>query len=189
MANTHNDVRSRFAMTTSRRQNSSATTGTPTSRTFIAGLVAWLLVLGGVAGCSPGPEPDAPALTLPTLDGGTIELTGRADKSTLVVFFAINNPLAIDELARLEAFSETFAGSGPELIAVARSDERPELVRTVIHQHGFLFPVALDAENEASSALKVTTSPVTFLIARGRVVYSVTGPNDLDALQATIAAH
>ena len=165
-------------------------TGRSTFRTFFVGVAAWFLVLGGLAGCSPAPEPEAPALTLPTLDGGTIELNGGADKSTLVVFFAINNPLAIDELERLETFTETFAGNAPELIAVARSDERPELVRTIVHQKGFLFPVALDAGNEAASALKVTATPATFLVSReGKVVYAVTGPSDLDALRATIAAH
>lgn len=151
--------------------------------TLIAGLA--------VSACAPAPEaPRAPELRLQALDGPPIELGPARGAPTLLLFFAINNPLALDELDRLEPLTGEFADQGLELIAVARSDERPELVRTIIHQRGQLLPVALDAADAAATAFGVTTTPTTVLLsAGGNPVYSMAGPNDLGVLRARISAH
>lgn len=151
----------------------------------------WALIAAmAIGGCAPPPQPQAaPELSLETLDGTRIELGPTRGAPTLLLFFAINNPLALDELSRLEPLADEFSDLGLELVAVARSDERPELVRTIIHQQGYLFPVALDPTDAAATAFGVTSTPTTILLsAGGNPVYSVAGINDLKALRAKMTA-
>ena len=144
------------------------------------GIIAACLVAAvGTSACAPEPEdPPAPEITFHLLDDTRITLASRQSRPTLVVFFALNNPLALAELERLETLVEEFAGSGLELIAVAQSSDRPELVRTIMHSERFLFPVAMDADASAARAFGgVSTSPSVFLVSPdGRLRYASEGP-------------
>jgi peroxiredoxin len=107
-----------------------------------------------------------------------------------VAFFALNNPLALAELERLEALTEEFAGTGLELIAVAQSSDRPELVRTIVHAKRFLFPVAVDADASAAGAFGgVSTTPSVYLVSPdGRLRYASEGPSDQHTLRKLLSS-
>lgn len=157
----------------------------------VAALALVLSFSGAATSCSSGPgTSEAPDVTFKTLDDTTIRLADRRGTPTLVVFFALNNPLALDEIDRLSELTAEYADRDLELVAVARSDERPELVRTILHQKGYLSPFAMDPDNALATAFGgVTTTPAVFLVSPdGRVVFSDSGATDLAALRARIEA-
>lgn len=149
------------------------------------------LVMGAGLSCSrQADDLMAPAVVLDTLDGDTVDLGARGDAPVVIVFFSIDNPLALDTLERLERLAHDLRGSNLGLIAVALSSERPELVRTIVDQRQFLFPVALDPASSATAAFgDVDVTPTVYVIAPdGRVVERVEGRADIAALRATIEA-
>ena len=128
-------------------------------------------------------------MVLTTLEGDTLDL-GVADGSpSLVAFFSIDNPLALDELGRLDDLAVDFQAKDLSLVAVALSSERPELVRTIVHQRRFLFPVAMDPDGAGAAALgNVTATPTVFLVSPdGRVAWKYEGRTDMAELRARIA--
>lgn len=157
------------------------------------GIIAVCLVAAmGTTACTPAPEedPPAPEVAFQLLDDTRITLASRQPRPTLVVFFALNNPLALAELERLETLTEEFAGTGLELIAVAQSSDRPELVRTVMHSERFLFPVAMDPDASAARAFGgISTTPSVFLVSPdGRLRYASEGPANPHALRKLLSS-
>jgi peroxiredoxin len=147
------------------------------------------LSLGAGVSCSrQAGGPTLPAVVLDTLEAGPLDLRELGGSPALVVFFSIDNPLALDELGRLEGFAHDLRDRSLELVAVALSSERPELVRTVFHQRQFLFPVAMDPAGAAATAFGgVTATPTVFLVSPdGRVVARTEGKANIAALRATI---
>ena len=110
-------------------------------------------------------------MVLSTLDDDTVDLGAARGSPSLVVFFSIDNPLALDALERLDRLAGEHREKGLQLIAVALSSERPELVRTIVHQRQFLFPVAMDPGGTAAAAFgEVAATPTVLLISPdGRV--------------------
>jgi peroxiredoxin len=123
-----------------------------------------------------------------TLDGESLVLGGQQDAPVLVVFFAINNPLALTELDHLQTLAEQLGPDTVELVAIALSGERPELVRTIVHGRRYLFPVAMDPDGTAATAFGgITVTPAVFLLSvNGRIEARQDGPTDLRSLSARI---
>lgn len=154
-------------------------------------IAACLAAAVGSSACTPAPaDPPAPEITFQLLDDTWISLASRQPRPTLVVFFALNNPLALAELERLETLTEEFAGTGLELIAVAQSSDRPELVRTVMHSEQFLFPVAMDPDASVAGAFGgISTTPSVFLVSPdGRLHYASEGPANQHALRKLLSS-
>lgn len=151
-------------------------------------LVVVLVLAAGVGCTRQDSGPRAPELALATLDDETVNLGDRRGLPLLVAFFAIDNPLALEALGQLDELTAEFRHKGLELVAVALSGERPGLVRTVVHQQQFLFPVAMDPNGAAATAFGgVTATPTVFLVSPdGDVVERTEGRANIAALRATI---
>jgi peroxiredoxin len=151
-----------------------------------AGLALTVIVVGACSAPSGGDA--APDVTFQTLDDASIRLADRRGSPTLIVFFSLNNPLALGEIDRLMPLLDDYADLGLELVCVARSDDRPELVRTVVHHNGYLTPFAMDPDNRLAKAFgAVGATPAVFLVSPdGRMVFSHTGALDLHELRGKI---
>ncbi len=164
-------------------------TAGPRHHRLLASFFLAILVVTG-ASCSQSRQISvSPDTVFELLDDRKITLKSRQGAATLVVFFALNNPLAINELKRLEPLSAEFEGTDLELIAVAQSSDRPELVRSVMHHEGFLFSVAMDPDGSVATAFGgLSTTPALYLVSpRGQVVYASEGPADLGRLRELLA--
>lgn len=165
-------------------------TGTPPHKTLIAVAIVVSMAVGFACTRSTTAFALSPDTTFNLLDEGSISLASRAGSPTLVVFFALNNPLAIDELKRLEKITREFSDQGLEMIAVAQSSDRPELVRTVMHNEGMLFDVAMDPEGATAAAFGgLSTTPTSYLVSpQGEVIYAAEGPMDLSGLHSRLTS-
>lgn len=158
---------------------------------FFAALLVVILVAAGPS-CSRSPEVRvSPDTVFNLLDDSKITLRSRQGEPTLVVFFALNNPLAVDELKRLDQLPAEFGDTGLELIAVAQSSDRPDLVRTVMHHEGFLFSLAMDPDGSIATAFGgLSATPAVYLVSPlSEVVYTSEGPADLDRLKQLLSSY
>ncbi|GLK75606.1 hypothetical protein GCM10008171_08600 [Methylopila jiangsuensis] len=134
------------------------------------------------------PPAPAPAATLerPALDGATLALKARPDRTVLLHFFATwCAPCRVElpELAR-------FAAEHGERITVIGVDvgEPASRVARFVEPFGLGFPVAVDEDRGAARALGVKVLPTTIALAPGGAVARVaSGPVDWRA-PATVEA-
>jgi len=109
-----------------------------------------------------------PALSLPTLAGGTVSLAEHADKLVLVNFWATWCQPCTAEMPTLESLWREYRGRGLVVLAVSvdRGAPRP-LLEPYVSRLGLTFPILLDADLRASSAWRVTSLPATFVVRPG----------------------
>jgi peroxiredoxin len=109
-----------------------------------------------------------PALSLPTLAGGTASLNEHADKLVLVNFWATWCQPCTAEMPTLESLWREYRGRGLVVLAVSvdRGAPRP-LLEPYVSRLGLSFPILLDADQRASSAWRVSSLPATFVIRPG----------------------
>ena len=111
----------------------------------------------------------APALVLPKVGGGTIDLASLKGKPVWVNFMATWCPPCIDELPLMVGFATRYEATGLVVIAVdVREDEAA--VDAFAKQIGVTFPVALDADGSAQAAWGAVALPVHFWIDRDGIV-------------------
>ncbi|MHB8892581.1 MAG: TlpA family protein disulfide reductase [Candidatus Limnocylindrales bacterium] len=133
-----------------------------------------------VASASIGPSPStstqafgvgeaAPALVLPKVGGGTIDLASLKGKPVWVNFMATWCPPCVDELPLMVGFATRYEATGLVVIAVdVREDEAA--VDAFAKQIGVTFPVGLDADGSAQAAWGALALPVHFWIDKDGIV-------------------
>lgn len=105
----------------------------------------------------------APALVLPKLGGGTIDLAALRGKPVWVNFVASWCPSCQDELPRMNGFAARYAEQGLSVVLVdVREDEATvEAFRKGV---GTALPTALDANGTAQDAWGALALPVHFWV-------------------------
>ena len=111
----------------------------------------------------------APALTLPQLGGGTIDLAALRGKPVWVNFMATWCPSCRDELPLMNGFAARYADAGLVVIAVdVREDETT--VDAYSKSLGINLPVGLDVDGTAQRAWGAWALPVHFWIDKDGIV-------------------
>jgi thiol-disulfide isomerase/thioredoxin len=117
----------------------------------------------------------APALDVPGLEGGAIDLTQLRGKPVWVNFMATWCPSCRDELPLMNGYSARYSGDGLVVLAVD-VQEAPDLVKPYMTSLSVLFPVGLDSDGAAARRWGALALPVHFWIdAQGIVRHGALG--------------
>jgi thiol-disulfide isomerase/thioredoxin len=111
----------------------------------------------------------APALVVPQVGGGTIDLATLRGKPVWVNFMATWCPPCQDEFPLMNGFAARYADTGLVVISVdVREDEAA--VAAFAKQLGATFPVGLDTDGAAADAWDAVALPVHFWIDADGIV-------------------
>lgn len=111
----------------------------------------------------------APALSVPQLGGGTIDLAALRGKPVWVNFMATWCPSCRDELPLMNGFAARYADAGLVVIAVdVREDE--STVNAFGKALGVNLPIGLDVDGTAQRAWGAWALPVHFWIDKDGIV-------------------
>jgi DsbE subfamily thiol:disulfide oxidoreductase len=124
---------------------------------------------------APARPHEAPSFVLPDLTGKVTRMEDFRGKVVLLNLWATWCPPCVEEMPTLEALSKKMAGRDFMLLAISQ-DETPSNVKPWIQNHGFTFPVLLDARGQVGADLGITGYPETFIVDRnGRIVHHHVG--------------
>lgn len=149
---------------------------------FIAGIIAFFLLApaGGIKA--------APAITLQTIDGQTIELEKLKGKPYLMVFWATDCPGCVGEIPHLVELNQKLQGTGFRTIAVALPHDEESAIKAMRQQKGMQYDLVYDKTGEwgqAFGGIKVT--PTSFLVnPEGKITRMQLGSFDFDQLEQQI---
>ena len=139
----------------------SATTGAPTDEPTVAASPSGAPSEAGTAPFHVG-EP-APALTVPQVGGGTIDLGSLRGKPVWINFMATWCPPCQDEFPLMNGFATRYADDHLVVIAVDVKEEEG-LVAAFAENLGATFPLGLDADGHVAQAWDAIALPVHFWI-------------------------
>jgi thiol-disulfide isomerase/thioredoxin len=123
----------------------------------------------------------APALTLPLLAGGSVDLSRLRGRVVLVNFWATWCPTCLMEIPSLKRLASATRGKPFGILAVD-AGEAPGWVQAYSNKLRLNFPIALDSEHRAMSTWQVMVMPTSFLVDKaGRIRYVRVGPAEWDA--------
>ncbi|OQX13770.1 MAG: redoxin domain protein [Thiothrix lacustris] len=149
---------------------------------FIAGILAFFLLApaGGINA--------APAITLQTIDGQTLELEKLKGKPYLMVFWATDCPGCVKEIPHLVDLNQKLQGTGFRTIAVALPHDKEDAIKAMRQLKGMQYDLVYDKTGEWSRAfggIKVT--PTSFLVnPEGKITRMQLGNFDFDQLEQQI---
>ncbi|MBA2238110.1 MAG: TlpA family protein disulfide reductase [Lysobacter sp.] len=121
-----------------------------------------------------------PALALPGLDGGTVQLPrAYAGRAILINFWASWCGPCIVEMPELDAYARRQDANGTQVLGIAL--DRREDVRTFLQRTPVGYPILIDAPGPADSSVQLGNPrgvlPYTVLIgADGRLLKQKIGP-------------
>ena len=111
----------------------------------------------------------APALVVPQVGGGTIDLAALRGKSVWVNFMQTTRPECLDEFPRMNAFQARYGEQGLVVIAIdIREDEGT--VASFAQRLGATFPMGLDLDGAAQRTWGTYALPIHFWIDREGIV-------------------
>jgi thiol-disulfide isomerase/thioredoxin len=111
----------------------------------------------------------APALDVPQVGGGTIELSNLKGKPVWIDFMATWCPSCRDEFPLMNGFAARYGATGLVVIAVdVREDETAVLA--FAERLGATFPLGLDSDGKAASTWDAVALPVHFWIDADGIV-------------------
>ncbi len=130
----------------------------------VASLVMVGIVAHGLYSSLPPPSKgQAPAFTLPAIDGSSVTLGNLRGRSVVLAFWSTRCGPCIEEIPTLNAYAE----GHPEVtvlgISVDKALSTDALFRRA-EKLGFAFPVLHDRGNSVRSAYRVNGIPAHFLI-------------------------
>lgn len=137
--------------------------------------LAALAALGMVAPMTPAPPPD---FTLPTLDGGQVQLASLRGRVVLLSFWTTWCRPCILDMPGLQSVQQVLHRRGFVVVGV-NVGEAPADVVAFARDLQLNFPVALDPRFTVAGRYGVTGVPATLLIDRdGRIVGRAVGSRD-----------
>ena len=167
---------------------------------WVAVAVVVALVVGWafVAGQSLGRDPQqvrsallgkpAPALRLPTLDGGTVDSADWEGEVVVVNFWASWCVPCREEAPELQAFAERWADRGVRLVGIVYNDGESEAA-AFRDRYGLTYPQALDPRGRTAIDFGVFGVPETYVIASdGTVRAKLLGAVDGATLERVVAS-
>jgi peroxiredoxin len=111
----------------------------------------------------------APALSVPQVGGGTIDLANLRGQPVWVDFMSTSCPSCQQEFPLMTSFANRYAPQGLVVIAVdVREDEGA--VDTFAENLGATFPFGLDADGSAAQAWDARSLPVHFWIDKDGII-------------------
>lgn len=114
-------------------------------------------------------EAMAPALDLPMLDGGQVNLAQLRGKVVVLNFWATWCPPCRAEMAELNATHHALSERGLMVLGVNQAQDQTTVQQFIAEQQ-LSFPIALDQRAEVSQRYRVIALPTTFIIDRaGRI--------------------
>jgi len=127
-----------------------------------------------------GNYPDAPVLSLTSVEGTSIELNGGTPM-TAVFFFSMSNPVALGALNSLPENLDDAA----DVVAIAMHVDRPPNVYNM--QQRTLVPIVIDDANRIARAFGgIDLTPTLILIDKGRILLHQRGQLDYQAINGFI---
>jgi peroxiredoxin len=142
-------------------------------------ILAWLV---------PGGPKTAPDITLLTVDGGQVALSGLQGNPVLVTFWATTCRTCVREIPEFIELYRELSPQGLKIIAIAMYYDPPDRVLSMIRGRDIPYTVALDIRADAARAFgNVRLTPTAFLIAPdGSIVYRKTGELPFERLRKDI---
>jgi cytochrome c biogenesis protein CcmG/thiol:disulfide interchange protein DsbE len=120
--------------------------------------------------------PDAPAVTLPMLHGGTLPLAELKGQVVLVNFWAAWCPPCRAEMPGFQTVYDARHDQGFTVLGVSMDQTSPQAVAAFLQEHHISYPVALATPASVAAFGGVNDLPSSFLLDRqGRVRYTVRG--------------
>lgn len=154
----------------------------------LAAVLGWHLTHqhnGTAAAIEHGRVVPAPAFRLSRLSGGGhVSLAAYRGRAVVVNFWASDCIPCKQEMPRLEAASQRWAGSHVAIVGIDVLDSRAA-ARSFARKHGVTYAIGFDALGDIAVRYGVAYTPTTFFIdRRGRIVKRILGPvtgTELDA--------
>jgi peroxiredoxin len=145
----------------------------------LGGVLAVLVYMGLTQKAS------APALTMTTLSGQTIDLAQLRGKTVVVNFWATSCPGCVKEMPQLVDVYQRYHGKGLEIVAVAMNYDPAENVRQFTAEQRLPFPVVMDTQGDIAHAFgEVKLTPTSFVIdADGHIAEQTIGDLDFAKLR------
>jgi cytochrome c biogenesis protein CcmG, thiol:disulfide interchange protein DsbE len=111
----------------------------------------------------------APALVVPQVGGGTIDLTNLRGKPVWVNFMATNCPPCLDEFPLMNGFQARYADDGLVIMAIdVKEDEGA--VAAFAEGLSATFPLGLDSDGSAQQRWGALALPVHFWIDKDGII-------------------
>jgi cytochrome c biogenesis protein CcmG, thiol:disulfide interchange protein DsbE len=111
----------------------------------------------------------APALVVPQLGGGTIDLSTLKGKAVWVNFMQTTCPECVDEFPRMNSFKARYEAKGLVVIAIDIREDEGTVAAFADRLHA-TFPVGLDGDGTAQRAWGTYALPVHFWIDKDGIV-------------------
>ncbi len=150
-------------------------------------LLLWfglLLLIVGEAGALV--RDPAPGLTLPDLEGKSVELARLTGKVVVVNFWATWCDPCRYEIPDFVELHQEYRGRGLEVIGISMDKGKDERVKAFVKEFGIEYPIVVGDIQVARQWL-VRGIPMTFLIDReGKIAQVIPGAIDRRALEAGI---
>lgn len=130
----------------------------------------------------------APALRLPAMGGGEVDLVASQGDIVVVNFWASWCVPCQEEAPELRRFAERWSGQGVRVVGVVYADDEAAAIR-FRDRFGLTYPQALDPEGRAAIDFGVFGVPETFVIdRRGVVMAKLIGAVDARTLEAVVGS-
>lgn len=111
----------------------------------------------------------APALVVPQVGGGTIDLANLRGQPVWVNFWGTYCPPCVDEFPLMNGFATRYADTGLVILAIdVKEDEG--VVASFAESLGATFPLGLDADGSAQAEWEAAALPVHFWIDKEGII-------------------
>jgi thiol-disulfide isomerase/thioredoxin len=111
----------------------------------------------------------APALVVPKVGGGSIDLAGLRGKPVWVNFMGTYCQPSLDEFPLMNAFAARYASSGVVILAIDVKEDAGTIA-AFAEQLGATFPLGLDAVGSAADRWGAVALPVHFWIDKDGII-------------------
>lgn len=142
--------------------------------------ILFMLLFGlalAVTGCSSGIDKgsSAPDFTLTDLDGKSVSLSAYKGKPVFLNFWASWCGPCTDELPDVEKIHQEYKDMGLVVLTINPGEDK-EVVKNLIKEKGYTFPVLLDSKMDVARLYKTNDIPVSFFLDKeGKVVTKKVG--------------
>ncbi len=112
---------------------------------------------------------DAPAFSLPNVDGSTVSLSDFNEKPVLVIFMCNHCPFVVHLREALAAFGKEYQEKGLNVVGISSNDienypqDSPEKMKEEAAGAGYTFPYLFDETQEVAKAYRAACTPDFFL--------------------------